>query len=95
VENGEAVKQGVRLTKKVKAKAFECLKAEVAEMNMFIHGDVYGSIVTCLETEEDESYWGTFREGRVEIQQLVKDILPSGMTAEEEDAVINALEWVW
>jgi hypothetical protein len=94
-KNGEAVKQGTRLTGKVRKRAFECLKAEVAEMNMFIHGEIYGIIVTCLETEEDDSCWGFYCDGREEIRGRVKDMLPNGMTAEAEEAVANALEWKW
>jgi hypothetical protein len=94
-KNGEIIKQGLRLTKKVQERAFECLKAEVAEMNMFIHGEVYGVIVTCLETEEEDSCWDFYCGSREDTRQCVKDMLPNGMTAKAEEAVVNALEWKW
>jgi hypothetical protein len=94
-KNGEVVKQGVKLTKKIREKAFACLKAGVAEMNMYLHGEVYGVIVTCLETEDNDSCRGFYCKDREEIEQCVKDILPRGMTGEAEDAVVYALEWKW
>jgi hypothetical protein len=94
-KHGEVVKQGVKLTKKVREKAFACLKAEVAEMNMFLHGEVYGVIVTCLETEEDDSCWGFYCDSRKDIERCVKELLPNGMASEAEEAVVNALEWKW
>jgi hypothetical protein len=94
-KNGDIVKQGVRLTRKVREQAFACLKSEVEEMNMFIHGEVYGVIVTCLETEDDESCWGFYCDGRKEICRCVKDMLPNGMTKEVEEKVIGGLEWAW
>jgi hypothetical protein len=92
-KNGEIVRQGVRLTKKVRKKAFECLKAEVKEMNMFLHGEVYGVIVTCLETEHNNDCWGFYCGSRDDICRCVKELLPGGMPGEEENAVVNALEW--
>jgi hypothetical protein len=94
-KNGECIKPGARLTKKVREKAFKCLKAEVEEMNMFLHGDIYGVIVTCLETEENDSCWGYYCDGRADICRCIKDLLPNGMTGEAEDSVIDALEWRW
>jgi hypothetical protein len=95
LKNGEIVKQGTRLTKKVRKEALECLKAEVKEMNMYLRGEVYGVIVTCLETEADDSCWGFYCDGRGEIEQAVRRVLPKGMTAEEKNAVIEALDWEW
>jgi hypothetical protein len=57
-KNGEIIKQGTKLTKKVLEKGVARLKAEVVEMNMYLHGEVYGVIVTCLETEDNDSCWG-------------------------------------
>jgi hypothetical protein len=95
-KNGEIVRQGTRLTKKVKQRAFECLKAEVAEMNAFLHNDVYGVMFTCLETEEDyESCWGFYCDDRDEMCRHVKEVLPAGMADEELNAVIESLEWKW
>jgi hypothetical protein len=94
-KNGGIVKQGTQLTRKVKEKAFECLKVEVAEMNMYVHGEVYGVVVTCLETEAEDSCWGFYCDGRKEICRCIKDVLPNGMTAEAETAVIETLEWKW
>jgi hypothetical protein len=94
-KNGEIVKQGTRLSKKVRKEALECLKSEVEEMNMYLHGEVYGVIVICLETEADDSCWGFYCDSRGEIEQVVKRVLPYGMTAEEENAVAEALEWRW
>jgi hypothetical protein len=94
-ENGEVVKQGTRLTRKVKEKAFECLEAEVADMHMYTHGEVYGVIVVCLETEAEDSCWGFYCDSREEVCRRVKDLLPGGMTAEAETAVVEALEWEW
>jgi hypothetical protein len=94
-KNGEVVKQGVKLTKKAREKAFACLKAEVAEMNTYLHGEVYGVIGTCLETEDSDICWGLYCDGKKEIEQRVKDLLPRGMAGEAEDAVVDALEWEW
>jgi hypothetical protein len=94
-KNGEVIKQGAKLTRKVREKAFARLKSEVAEMNMFLHGEVYGVIVTCLETEDNDSCWGFYCDGRKEIGQCVKDMLPGSMPGEAEDAVVNSLEWKW
>jgi hypothetical protein len=94
-KNGERVKEGAKLTKKIREEAFACLKAEVAEMNMWLHGEVYGVIVTCLETEKAESCWGFFCGNKVELQRNIRELLPGGMTDLGQNAVINALEWEW
>jgi hypothetical protein len=94
-ENGEIVKQGTRLSKKVRKEALKRLKAEVEEMNMFLHGEVYGVIVTCLETEAADSCWGFYCEGRGGIERAIKDFLPDDMTAEAKMVAVKALEWRW
>jgi hypothetical protein len=94
-KNGEIVKRGKRLTKKVKEQALGCLRAEVADMNMYLQGKVYGVIVTCLETEAEDSCWGFYCDSREEICRCVKDLLPNGMAAEAETAVVESLEWKW
>jgi hypothetical protein len=94
-KNGEVIRKGTRLTKKVREKAFECLKAEVAEMNAYLRGDVYGVVVTCLETEEDDSCWGFLCDGWKGIEEVVPELLPAGMAGAEKAAVIRSLEWAW
>jgi hypothetical protein len=94
-KNGECVKKANRFTKKVRKEAFERLKSEVVEMNMYIHGEVYGVIITCLETEEDDSCWGFYCDGREELCRCVKYLLPRDMTGDAETAVIESLEWAW
>jgi hypothetical protein len=94
-KNGEVIKQGTKLTPKVREKAFARLKSEVVEMNMYLHDEIYGVIITCLETEDNDSCWGFYCDGRKEIGQRVKELLPRGMTGEAEEAVVNALEWKW
>jgi hypothetical protein len=82
-----------RLTRRIKEAAFDRLKAEVKEMNAWLQGDVYGVTLTDLESEEETCSWGSYCFDREEIQQVVREMLPLGMTAEEEEAVLENLEW--
>lgn len=84
-----------RLTKNIKDAALKCLKAEVAEMNAWLQGDVYGVELVNLETEERESCWGHYCDSREELLRALRELLPSGMTAKEESAVLENLEWTW
>jgi hypothetical protein len=92
-KNGNRVKTGTRLTKKVRDAAFESLKAEVAEMNLFLQGDVYGVVVTNLETEEEDSCWGFYCAGGDDIRRCVKEMLPAGMPKEAKTELLNELDW--
>jgi hypothetical protein len=92
-KNGELVKEAKRLSKRARERAFAGLKGEVEEMNMWLCGQVYGILLVCLETEEQESSWGCYCENKQSIAEYARELLPAGMTKEAEDAVLDALEW--
>ena len=92
-KDGKVVNKAKRLTRAIVEKAYKSLKTEVAEMNLFLQGDVYGVMLTCLETEDCDSCWGFYCGAKEEICRAVTELLPAGMAAEEERAVIEALEW--
>jgi hypothetical protein len=56
-------------------------------------GDVYGVILTNIDTEEEESAWGYFCYERSDIEDLIKELLPNGISKEEEGSIIESLEW--
>jgi hypothetical protein len=88
---GESFKPAKRLTKQVREKALAGLKSEVEEMNCFLHGDVYGVIVTDFDLEDDESCWGFYCADDKEIGACVMDMLPGDMTKEAKQSVVNNL----
>ena len=58
--------------------ALKYLEAEVEEMNLYISGQVYGVVITNLETEEEtEAIWGIYGSDYAEV---VKDFIPDGVS---------------
>lgn len=51
-----------RLTKKVRERATECLKAEVEAYDQFLRGDVWGFVIEDENGEHIDSCWGFFGE---------------------------------
>jgi hypothetical protein len=62
-----------RITKVVLDKAYKCLEAEVKAMNMANAGEVYGVVCTELDSEDEDSCWGYYLDGRGEIVEAVSD----------------------
>jgi hypothetical protein len=85
-------KGATRLTEKIRKAAYECLREEVNEMNCWLHGEVYGVGVTLLETGWEDSLWGHYCDSREALWQAMRQLLPDGMT-EEEETVADSMEW--
>jgi hypothetical protein len=77
--NAVTGKKGGKFTEYVKEKAFQYLDDEVSEANLWLHGEVYGCIVTCIETEEEESCWGFLCDDWKEMKARVKEMIPEGV----------------
>jgi hypothetical protein len=83
------------LTKKIRLAALEGLKSEAAEMNLWLQGGVYGVSIMCLETEQEESCWGHYCDGKEELWQAMEELLPGDMTDEAAKVVADSVEWAW
>jgi hypothetical protein len=81
-------------TASIKSAALEALRWEIKEMNAWTSGEVYGIILTNIDTEEEEeSTWGHFCYEKGDIEDVIKELLPNGISKEEESSIIESLEW--
>jgi hypothetical protein len=80
-----------RLTKKRVQRLFEYLKGEVAEMNAWLRGDVYGVKVTELESEKEDSVWGYYCPEREDIGEIVRENLIGWVGDKERFAIAEEL----
>jgi hypothetical protein len=82
-----------RYTKRVRERALDGLKEEVAEMNEYLGGGAYGIMLTCLETEECDSCWGYY-DGSECVSGNIQCFLPFDMSENKRNAIIKRLQWV-
>jgi len=88
--DGKTIDVGVplkRITKKVLEKAYALLEGEIKAMNMANNGEVYGFKVVNMQTDEEDSCWGYYCDGRKEIaetaEEFIKDFLPDDAITKE------------
>ena len=80
-----------RVTKRIRARALDCLEGEVQAMNAVNFGLVYGIKVTNLETEEEDSCWGFVCPDTGELGRCVADMLSGWLEGDGRRGVAEAL----
>jgi hypothetical protein len=74
-----AVREWSGTDEEIRAKALDCLKAEVKEYDQFLTGDVWGYVIKDEDDEEGDACWGFY--GLDYCREAAKEAVPSAREA--------------